>query len=116
MVLYESPRRVLATLRDLAAACGPDRPVALARELTKLHEEVLRGRASEVMATLTDRTVKGELAVVIEGAPDAEGDLAEALAEAQDLVANGARKREAAHAAADHHLAPANDVYRALLD
>ena len=43
VVLYEAPHRVLATLGDLAAACGDDRPVALARELTKLHEEVWRG-------------------------------------------------------------------------
>jgi 16S rRNA (cytidine1402-2'-O)-methyltransferase len=115
LVLFESPVRVAGLLRDVVQVMG-DRRVAVTRELTKLHEEVLRGRASEVLAILADRTVKGELAVVIEGAPDAEGDLAEALVEAQDLVTNGARKREAAHAAADHHRVPANDVYRALLD
>jgi len=114
LVLFESPVRVQALLRDIVDLMG-DRRVAVTRELTKLHEEVLRGRASEVLEQLSDRTVKGELAVVIEGAPGAEGDLAAALAEAHGLVTGGARKREAAHAAADHHGVPVNDVYRALL-
>jgi 16S rRNA (cytidine1402-2'-O)-methyltransferase len=114
LVLFESPVRVRALLRDVVEILG-DRRIAVAREMTKLHEEVLRGRASEVLDRLGDGAVKGELAVVIEGAPDAAGDLAAALSEAHALVAGGARKREAAHLAADHHRVPANDVYRALL-
>ena len=68
VVLYESPRRVLATLRDLEAACGPDRPVALARELTKLHEEIRRGSIAAVRAALGDDEPRGECVIVLGGA------------------------------------------------
>jgi 16S rRNA (cytidine1402-2'-O)-methyltransferase len=115
LVMFESPVRIQALLRDIVDLLG-DRRVAVTRELTKLHEEVLRGRASELRDLLAARSVKGEVAVVVEGAPDAEGNLTAALAEADELVAEGARKREAAHTAADHHRVPANDVYRALVD
>jgi len=114
LVLFESPRRVHALLRDVVDVMG-DRRVALARELTKLHEEVLRGRASEVAAVLETRPPKGEVALVIEGAPEEAGDLSAALEEARDLIASGARRREAARVAADHHGVGANAVYEALL-
>ena len=68
-VLYESPKRVAKTLADLAEACGPDRPVAVARELTKMHETVVRGSASEVAALLADGSPKGEFVIVVAGAP-----------------------------------------------
>ncbi len=68
VVLYESPHRILKTLEALAEAL-PDREVALCRELTKLHEEVLRGRPGELLETLRQRgEVKGELVLVIRGA------------------------------------------------
>jgi len=66
-VLFESPFRVVESLRELAAAWG-DPPVAVGRELTKLHEEVLRGRASEVAAILEARPgIKGELVIAAAG-------------------------------------------------
>lgn len=65
VIAYESPHRVRDTLADIAAR-DPQRPVVLARELTKLHEEVLRGTAGEVLAALSAReTIKGECVVVI---------------------------------------------------
>ena len=65
MIFYEAPHRILDTLTDIAAAYG-ERPVVVARELTKLHEEFLRGTASEVRAQLAARaSVKGEIALVI---------------------------------------------------
>ncbi len=117
IVLFESPRRLVATLRDVVAALG-DRRVAVCRELTKLHEEVLRGAASEVLARMEAREVRGEIVVVVDGAPKqaavpAPEDLA---AEARDLVAGGLRPREAARSVAGRHGASANDVYRALLE
>jgi probable S-adenosylmethionine-dependent methyltransferase, YraL family len=114
LVLFESPVRVRALLRDVVDVLG-DRRIAVARELTKLHEQVIRGRASEVLEQLGDRPVKGELAVVIDGASDAGGDPLAALAYARELVAEGLRKRDAAHRAAERHGVTANDVYRALL-
>lgn len=69
VVLYEAPPRLVATLADLGAACGADRPAIVARELTKLHEEVARGTLGELVARFRDGAVRGELVVVIEGAP-----------------------------------------------
>ena len=68
-MLFEAPGRVAATLADLCEVCGPERPVAVARELTKLHEEVIRGSAAEVLAALGERA-RGEFTVVISGASD----------------------------------------------
>ena len=114
-VLFESPNRLAALLGDIAAHLG-DRRVAVARELTKLHEEVLRGRASEVLASIADREVKGEVAVVIEGAASPEADLATLVAAARALVAKGSRKRDAAATVARGTGIATGDVYAALLD
>lgn len=68
LVIFESPHRLLASLRDLAAELG-NRPVALAREMTKMHEEVLRGSLEEIIAEVEEReALKGEFVVVVGGA------------------------------------------------
>jgi len=67
-VLYEAPSRVARTLADLRDACGPDRPVAVARELTKLHEEVWRGSLADVATRAAADDPRGEVAVVLAGA------------------------------------------------
>src|SRR6266511_248948 len=79
IVLFESPRRVAKTLSDLRAALG-DRRAAMVRELTKLHQEVLREPLSRLLDTLRDRELKGEVVLVVEGARDVPA--ASALAEA----------------------------------
>lgn len=68
-VLYEAPHRVARTVADLIAQCGPDRKVALARELTKLHEEVWRGTLADAATHLAEREPRGEYVIVVEGAP-----------------------------------------------
>jgi 16S rRNA (cytidine1402-2'-O)-methyltransferase len=115
VVVYESPRR-LATLLDELAAIDPDRGAAVCRELTKLHEEVRRGSVAEVRAALGDSAIKGEVVVVLAGR-QAGGpvDVEAAVAEARDLVADGARKREAAHTVAERTGVSANAIYRALV-
>ena len=75
-VLFEAPGRVAATLADLAAACGPGRRVAVARELTKLHEEFWRGALEDAVAWAAEGTVRGEVVLVVEGAPVVEEPLA----------------------------------------
>jgi 16S rRNA (cytidine1402-2'-O)-methyltransferase len=70
-VVLEAPGRVAATLADLAAM-DPERPVAVVRELTKVHEEVWRGRVDEGAAAFAARTVKGEVVLVVGGAPAAD--------------------------------------------
>ncbi len=69
VVLYEAPHRVARTLTDLLAACGPQRRVVLARELTKLHEETWRGTLAEAVARLDDVAPRGEYVMVLDGAP-----------------------------------------------
>jgi 16S rRNA (cytidine1402-2'-O)-methyltransferase len=91
---------VLATLRDLAAACGDDRPVALARELTKLHEQVRRGSLAEVLAALADVDPRGECVIVLGGAPAVETVVSEEDLDAALAIelASGASTRDAADA------------------
>jgi 16S rRNA (cytidine1402-2'-O)-methyltransferase len=93
-VLYESPNRVARLLADIAEAAGSDRRVAVARELTKMHEEFFRGTAAEAAAHFADREVLGEIVVVVAGrtadAP-AEGAVDELAARsmADALLAQG---------------------------
>jgi 16S rRNA (cytidine1402-2'-O)-methyltransferase len=72
VVLYEAPHRLVRTLTDLGQACGDQRRVALGRELTKLHEEVWRGTLAEALAHLEDHPPRGELVIVLDGAPAPE--------------------------------------------
>jgi 16S rRNA (cytidine1402-2'-O)-methyltransferase len=118
IVLFESPKRVAATLRDLLDV-GVDRRAVVARELTKLHQEVLRGSLSELSARLADRELKGEVTLVVEGvrpaAATTEVRLAEAVTLARAALERGARKREAARDAATATGVPAGRVYAALV-
>ncbi len=66
IILYESPHRLLRTLQDIEDACG-DRHVVIARELTKLYEEVIRGSTTEVLAGLAGRKIRGEITLVVAG-------------------------------------------------
>lgn len=70
VVLYEAPHRLARTLADLAGACGDARRVAIGRELTKLHEETWRGTLAEALAWVAEREPRGELVVVLDGAPE----------------------------------------------
>ena len=115
VVLFESPRRVHRLLEEIMAELG-DRRVAVCRELTKLHEEVIRGTAGEVLRAIGDRELKGEVAVVVEGDHDgAPPDPEELLVEVRSLIDEGMRARDAARAVAERHGASANDLYRATL-
>jgi len=107
VVLFLSPHRAAEDLTDLAAACGDDRPAALCRELTKLHEEVRRGPLGVLRDGVADG-VRGELTLVIAGAPAAERpavDEADAVAAVAALVTGGASTRDAvAHVAEEYGL------------
>ena len=100
MVLFESPRRLAATLTDLAAALGDGRRACVAREMTKLHEEYVRGTLPE-LADWASQTPKGEVVVVVEGAPPAdEADDARVRATVAEAIGRGASTRDAATEAA----------------
>jgi 16S rRNA (cytidine1402-2'-O)-methyltransferase len=116
IVFFESPRRVATFLGEIAVAWGTRR-VAVCRELTKLHEEVLRGTSAELAAQLAGEALRGEMVVVVEGDRGGrQADVGAALAEARALVNGGARKRDAAHAVSERSGVPANTLYRALVD
>ena len=68
-ILYESPYRLVKTLQQLMEAMGPDRRVSVSRELTKIHEENVRGTLAEVIEYFSQKDVKGEIVIVIESAP-----------------------------------------------
>jgi 16S rRNA (cytidine1402-2'-O)-methyltransferase len=116
-ILFESTRRITALLREVVSTLGDDRRVALCRELTKLHEEVLRGTAGEVLRAVGDRELKGEIVLVVEGNREtASPDTAALLEEVEGLVERGLRTREAARAVAERHGASANALYRMIVE
>lgn len=100
-VVFESPRRVRATLADLVEACGPERPLALVRELTKVHETVVRGTTAEVLAALGGEDPRGECVLVVGAAPADAGAVPEPEVVDDALraeLAAGASTRDAAAA------------------
>jgi len=115
LVAFESPRRLVASLAVLAEQ-DPARPVAVCRELTKLHEEVVRGRAAEVAERFARTPPRGEVAVVVGAAPAREPELAGALEALRRLVAAGAKPRPAAAVVGELTGLGANALYRALAE
>ncbi|MEO5940444.1 MAG: 16S rRNA (cytidine(1402)-2'-O)-methyltransferase [Candidatus Limnocylindrales bacterium] len=130
-VIYEAPGRVAATLVDLAAACGADRPAAIGRELTKLHEEIVRGTLGELAerARSGALTLRGEFALVVgawtaarietesavgaaTGASTAAGAEEAALAEVERRVAAGTARGDAARTVAAETGIPRRRLYR----
>jgi len=73
MIFYESPRRVAGTLEDLCAAFGPDRPCSVAREISKLHEEHVRGTLAEVLSHFCEEEPRGEIVIVVGGKKEEKG-------------------------------------------
>lgn len=97
MVLYEAPHRLARTLADLVGVCGGERRVALARELTKLHEEVWRGSLDGACRWVVDQPPRGEFVVVLDGAPEpSEADDAAVSEAAERALARGLSTRDAA--------------------
>src|SRR4051812_21453327 len=115
LVAFESPRRLAATLRALAEL-DAERPVAVCRELTKVHEEVVRGTAAELAERYATEEPRGEVVVVIGAAPEEVADLGPALEALTRLVDAGAKARPAAGVGADLTGASANELYRALME
>ena len=103
MIFYEAPHKLLSTLEDLAEAFGPDRRLSVCRELTKLHEEVLRTTVGGALAHFEGTQPKGEFVLVLEGAAPAEqaaGDPDAALERVSRLREEGLSLKEAAVQAA----------------
>lgn len=116
VIVYESPHRIVRTLSDLAVVCGAERRVAVARELTKLHEEVWRGTAADAAAHFGANEPIGEFVVVIEGAAPAAPADDEQIARAVDAaLAAGMSVRDAADHVAERLDVPRRSAYRIAL-
>jgi 16S rRNA (cytidine1402-2'-O)-methyltransferase len=116
LVAFESPRRLASSLETLAAL-HPEREVAVCRELTKLHEEIVRGTAAELAARYRAQPPRGEIVLVVAPAPAAPvGDLDTARAALVALVEAGAKPRPAAAVVAELTGVKANALYRALAE
>jgi len=114
MVFFETPHRIAESLAELAAAFGSDRPAAVARELTKLHEEVVRGTLAELAERFVEGA-RGEFCVVVGGAEPVAADEGAALARVLELVAGGASLKDAAAAVAAATGLAKNALYDAAL-
>jgi 16S rRNA (cytidine1402-2'-O)-methyltransferase len=116
LAFYEAPHRVLQTLQDLAEL-APERQVIVTREMTKVHEEVLRGRAEEVLETFSDRKPKGEFVVIVTpGEEEETPPLPQLAEEVLALRKEGLPTREAVKAVAQKWGISQRVVYNAWLE
>lgn len=119
IILYEAPHRLVQTLSLLAEVLGGERKVAVARELTKAHEEFRRGDLAEVLAFYRANPCKGEVTLILAGRgaqPEARPSLAEAAKEAEDLIAAGKSTAEAVRETAARRGVQKNALYRAVVE
>ena len=119
VVLYEAPPRLVALLRDLAALTGPARRAVVARELTKIHEEIRSGTLEELAEHYDTTPPRGEITVVLAGtgeAPEPPDRTADAIELATDLLAQGLTRKETVRRVVDGLGLPRNDAYRLVMD
>ena len=118
MIFYEAPHKLSSTLEDMIAVFGNDRPISLCRELTKLHEEVVRTTLGQALEKYTETPPKGEFVLVVAGAAPEEKATATAedgAARALELMQTGMSRKDAARQAAKELGLPKNLVYDATL-
>ena len=119
MIFYEAPHKLLSTLEDMAEVFGKDRPISLCRELTKLHEEVVRTTLGQAIAKYTENAPKGEFVLVIAGAAPVEKETASEEDAAQmvaQLMGEGLSRKDAIKQTAKALDLPKNVVYDAALN
>ena len=118
MIFYEAPHKLVATLQDMTAVFGADRPISLCRELTKHHEEVVRTTLGGAIEKYTENAPKGEFVLVVAGAPEQEKEVAtadDAAARVQQLMEEGLSRKDAIKQTAKELNLPKNVVYDAAL-
>ena len=119
MIFYEAPHKLLATLEDMAQVFGSERPISLCRELTKLHEEVVRTTLGEAIARYTENAPRGEFVLVVAGAPEEaeeEATAEDAAAYVAKLMEGGMSRKDAIKQTAKDLNLPKNAVYDAALN
>lgn len=116
MIFYEAPHKLTATLADLSAVFGAERRISLCRELTKLHEEVLRTTLGEAMDYYAENAPRGEFVLIVEGAapavPEAVSE-ADALEAVRALIGQGLSRKDAVRRVSEQTGIPKNDLYNA---
>ncbi len=117
LVFYEAPHKLKTTLGDLAEALGAERNAALCRELTKMHEETLRGTLAELLQHYEDNDPRGEYVIVVEGKPPEKQvfSVEEAAAVAKKLIEEGAKTSDACKEAAKITGVAKREIYAAVL-
>ncbi len=118
MIFYEAPHKLLSTLEDMAAVFGEDRPISLCRELTKLHEEVVRTTLGQAIEKYTLQAPKGEFVLVVAGAAPTEKAVAtadDAVRRVAQLMETGMSRKDAVKQAAKELDLPKNEVYELAL-
>ena len=119
MIFYEAPHKLLATLEDMAETFGGDRPISLCRELTKLHEEVIRTTLAGALDLYQETPPKGEFVLILAGAPEQEKETAspeDAAQLVEKLMEAGLSRKDAIKQAAAQLGLPKNVVYDAALN
>ena len=119
MIFYEAPHKLLTTLADMAEVFGGDRPLSLCRELTKLHEEVVRTTLSEALERYTENPPKGEFVLIVAGAKPEEKEIpseTDAAARLAELIAQGLSRKDAVKQAAKELGLSKNAVYEIALN
>ena len=118
MIFYEAPHKLPATLESMAEVFGGDRPISLCRELTKLHEEVIRTTLAGAIALYEQQPPKGEFVLVVAGAPEQVEEVAttqDAKSRVEELMAQGLSRKDAVKQTAQELKLPKNAVYEAAL-
>ena len=119
MIFYEAPHKLLATLEDMATTFGPERPISLCRELTKLHEEVVRTTLGQAIEKYTQQPPKGEFVLVVAGAQPPEKEeftTVDAAQRVKELMDAGMSRKDAVKQTAKELDLPKNAVYEAALN
>ena len=118
MIFYEAPHKLLTTLQDMCAIFGEDRPISLCRELTKLHEEVVRTTLGQAVEKYAENAPKGEFVLIVAGAPEEKKEVAseeDAAARVAQLMGEGMSRKDAVKQTAKELNLPKNVVYDAAL-
>ena len=115
MVFFEAPHRFAETLSAMAAVLGPARPAAVARELTKTYEEVLRGPLADLAERAAVEQLRGEICVVVSGAPVVRASVGDLVGEVLERVAAGERLKAVVAEVAETAGVPKRDLYAAAL-
>ena len=118
MIFYEAPHKLQNTLKDLCEAFGPERRISLCRELTKLHEQILRMTLGEALAYYTENDPRGEKVLVLDGAPEPVDDaltLEDAVSLALERIKSGSSKKDAVREVSRETGFPKNALYEAVL-